>query len=236
MTVQRAVWLGILLLAAGNCRALVKDSPAVPPGPVVAAAADDAASRSAAQQVAKDYRAAVNAKGLDGGIPYLHPDELVRFQKLLIPILDQERQAGRRNLLNATFGREAEMTDVRLAEPDDFMRRFVRVAAARLDEAQTRFDRVEVVGTVTEGEVLHVLLREVTDQGGTQTQRLVVVSLRPSGRDWKVLLGADIEAMVAGLQGRSVGRDPADRRAQPIPEAPAPQPAGDMPPAARPPR
>lgn len=221
MTMRRAVWFGVMVIVAGNCRALVKESPAVPGGPGPAAEAaevQDAAARLAAQQVAKDYLMAVNARGLDGGIPYLHPDELARFKKRLIPILEQERQAGRRNLLNATFGRDADMRDVRLAQPDDFMRRFARVAAARLNEAPLRFDSLEPVGTVAEGETLHVLVREVTGQGGGQTQRLVVVSLRRSGQDWKVLLGNDIEALAVSLQGRSAGRGQADRRAQPVPE------------------
>lgn len=241
MTMHRAVWLGVLVLAAGDGLAVVKESSALPPGPAaaatataIAAEAEDANARSAARAVATDYLMAVNAKGLDGGVPYLHPDELVRFKKRMIPILDQERQAGRRNLLNATFGRQAEMTDVRLADPADFMARFARVASARLDAAPTRFDRVEAIGALPEGEVLHMLVREITEQGGSQTQRLVVVSLKRSGKDWKVLFGNDLEALLAGFAAAPAGREPVDRRAQPLPEAAPLEPGGaGAPPAPR---
>jgi hypothetical protein len=207
----------MLLIAAGNCRALAAEPPQVPPSQAAPAAGAEAKD-AAAQQVAKDYLTGVNGAGLDGGIPFLHPDELARFKKLMLPILEQERQAGRRHLLNATFGRDAEMVDVRLVAPDDFMRRFARVASARLDQTPTRFDRVETIGTIAEGEVRHVLIREVAEKGGARTQRLVVVSLRLSDREWKVLLGSDIESLLDALQGRPAGGDPSDRRAHPVPE------------------
>jgi len=236
MSMQQAIWVGAMVLASTHCWALEQDASGGRAGQAPVAT-EDPAARSAAQQVALSYLQAVNAKGLDGGIAYLHPDELARFKALLMPILEQERKAGRRNLLNATFGRSVEMTEVRLAAPEEFVRRFSRVAAARLGEAPARFDRVEVVGSVSEGEVLHVLLRTSVDQGSNKTQRLAVVSARRSGGDWKVLLGGEVEAMVASLRGGPAGRDAMDRRAEPTPEAgPLESQGVEPPPPARPPR
>jgi len=64
MSVARVVWFGALLLGAGSCWALVNEAPSVTPTPVDTAAelvVQDAAVRAAAQQVATDYLAVLNA-------------------------------------------------------------------------------------------------------------------------------------------------------------------------------
>ena len=111
------------------------------------------------------YLTTTNAKGLAGGVVFLHPDDVNRFKKLMVPVLEAERDAGRRTLLNATFGREAQIMDARLADPGDFLTRFDKVAAARHGDAPTRFDTAAAIGVVTEGEQLHVLLRTLTGAG-----------------------------------------------------------------------
>lgn len=162
---------------------------------------------------------AVNTEGLAGGAPLLHPEDLVRFKKLMVPILEAERAAGRRTLLNATFGREAQLTDARIADPDDFFGRFARVVSARQIEAPTRFDTLVPIGSIPEGEQLHVLVRTLTGVGQAQIQRLVVVTLRRSGGDWKVSMTGGIDDVVASLRGRHQARKGPEGLAQPMIDA-----------------
>ena len=124
----------------------------------------------------------------------------------MVPILEAERDAGRRTLLNATFGREAQLTDARLADPDDFFGRFARVVSARQIEAPTRFDTLVPIGSIPEGEQLHVLVRTLAGTGQAQTQRLVVVTLRRSGGGWKVSMAGALDDLVASLRGRHQAR------------------------------
>jgi hypothetical protein len=162
---------------------------------------------------------AINTKGLAGGAPLLHPEDLVRFKKLMVPILEAERDAGRRTLLNATFGREAQLTDARIADPDDFFGRFARVVSARQIEAPTRFDTLVSIGSIPEGEQLHVLVRTLTGVGQAQIQRLAVVTLRRSGGGWKVSMTGGIDDLVASLRGRSQARKRPEGLAQPMIDA-----------------
>ena len=167
---------------------------------------------------------AVNAKGLSGGVPLLHPEDLVRFKKLMVPILEAERDAGRRTLLNATFGREAQLTDARIADPDDFFGRFARVVSARQTEAPTRFDTLAPIGSIPEAEQLHVLVRTLAGAGQAQTQRLVVVTLRRSGGDWKVSMAVGLDDLVASLRGGPQPRTGPEGLAQPVADAVPPAP------------
>ena len=197
MTMVSRKWLGLLLatMLSGPAWAGGPDAPApagaAPASPQATKPADDAAI-----QVALASLTTTNTKGLAGGVVFLHPDDINRFKKLMVPVLEAERGA---TLLNATFGREAQIMDARLADPADFLTRFDKVAAARQGDAPTRFDTAAPIGVVTEGEQLHVLLRTLT--GPTQTQRLVVVSLKRSGTDWKVTQTGELQALAASLRG-----------------------------------
>jgi len=226
MTMVSRCWLGLLLATslASPTWAREPEAPA-PAGPAPAAPQATQSTNDAAVQVALAYLTTTNAKGFAGGVAFLHPDDVNRFKNLVVPVLEAERDAGRRTLLNATFGREAQLMDARLAEPADFLTRFDKVVAARQGDAPTRFDTAAPIGAVPEGEQLHVLLRTLT--GPTQIPRLLVVTLKRSGTDWKVTQTAEFEALAASLRG---GPRP---KAEPM--APT-APAADASPAAAPER
>jgi hypothetical protein len=217
-------WLVGLVLAVSLHGPLWAQEPAAP-NPALDAPPDAQAPAAttpadpAAIQVAQAYLMAINARGMAGGVPLLHPEDLVSFKRLMVPILEAERDAGRRTLLNATFGREAQLTDARVADPDDFFGRFARVVSARQIEAPTRFDTLAPLGSIPEAEQLHVLFRTLTGVGQAQTQRLVVVTLRRSGGDWKVSLAVGIDDLVASLRGRSQARTGPESLAQPVTDA-----------------
>ncbi|MCU0834604.1 MAG: hypothetical protein MUC77_09225 [Chromatiaceae bacterium] len=145
------------------------------------------------EDVAARYLEAVRDRGFAAGADFLHPDEMARFQQLLVPVLESEQAAGGRALLNATFGRDATLLSARLADPADFLRRFARVMAVRAPDQPTGFDQLQILGTVNEGETIHVLARLRTALPDGPSDRLVVVSLRPFEDGWRVMLSPEIE-------------------------------------------
>lgn len=174
------------------------------------------------EQVAAEYLEAVRARGFAAQADFLLPEEAVRFRDMLIPVFEGEEAAGRRALLNATFGRGATLLTVRLAEPQEVVRRFARVMAVRMPDQPTGFDELRVLGTVVEEETVHVLARLRTLTGDAAQDRLEVVSLRPRGDHWGVLLSPNLEASLRGM--RDSGERP---RAEPqlVPEPPPEAPA-----------
>ena len=182
------------------------------PGPAVS----DADAKAAAQ-TASAYLNALRDGGFGAAPPLLHPQALERFKALVLPAFDAERARGTRNLLNATFGRDADYAAVSAADPAELMSRFARLISAREPDAAPQFSELTLVGVVREGERLHVLTR-LGAAGGPQ--RLEVVSLLPNGDGWKVLLDGRLEAIAGQLAGRfgAENRGSSAVRMGPIPE------------------
>jgi ketosteroid isomerase-like protein len=167
---------------------------------------------SAAEQVARAYLVALRAQGVAATADFMHPDDMARFRAMLLPAFEAEARAGRRALINATFGRGATLTDVRQAHPADFMRHCARVMAVRMPPQPTGFEDLTVLGSVAENDWTHVLVRTRSGSGETATERLVVVTLRPYDGTWKVALSGELED-AAG----SVGESLQGRRSRPLP-------------------
>ena len=68
--------------------------------------------------VAREYLIAVRERGFAAEAEFLHPDEMARFKAMLIPVFAAETESGGRALINATFGRDARMSDVRVSDTD----------------------------------------------------------------------------------------------------------------------
>ena len=184
-----------------------------------------ALAQERAEDVAARYLEAVRDRGFAAGADFLHPDEMARFQALLIPVLEAEQAAGGRSLLNATFGREATLLSARLADPADFLRRFARVMAVRAPDQPTGFDELQFLGSVPEAETVHVLLRLRTAPPAGPRERLVVVSLRPTADGWRVLLDPEIEQAARAMgEVPQTGRQRPRARQEPAPLPPEPTP------------
>jgi hypothetical protein len=175
--------------------------------PLAAPAAPDPAL---AYETAREYLNAVRAEGFAAQARFMHPEELARFQKMLLPAFEANQAEGSRVLLNATFGRESSLTDARLAEPADFMSRFVRVMAVRMPDQPIGFDALEVLGGVGEGVRMHVLIRLRTGAGDASVETLEVVSLMPEGDEWRLMLSPQLESAARSM-------NPSGQPIRPIP-------------------
>jgi hypothetical protein len=164
-----------------------------------------------AREVVREYLEAIRAEGFSAQARFLHPEELVRFQQILMPVYEANEAAGSRVLLNATFGREASLLDARLADPADFMRRFARVMAVRMPDQPVGFEELEVLGMVEEGPRMHVLVRLRTGSEEAAFESLEVVSLLPDGEAWRVMLSPELEAAARSMDTRGQGARPAPR-------------------------
>lgn len=178
----------------------------------------DALSPEAAKQVTETYYAALGQQGFGGAVGLLHPQEIERFRSMVMPGFERERAAGRRTLINATFGRDADLTRVRMADSTDFMRRFARLAAARSRDLPVGYDQVVVLGSVEEGDMLHMVSRIETGRGASASQRLEVLSLKPYKGKWRVMLNSGFEEMARSLGGQR-GQSRHSPRVLPVPEA-----------------
>jgi hypothetical protein len=203
------------------------------PSPAVTASGPtvvDAATTKAAILVAMAYLNALNEQGIAAAPAYLHPAAMARFKALVMPALKDEQVRGHRNLLNATFGRDAGYDSAAAADPREFLTRFARLIAVREPDAVPRFTSLTPIGVVHEGAQLHVLVRlglggpgpvgSATPADASPSERIEVVSLLPQGKDWKVLLDGRLQELGRNLGGRrrAAERPGALSRMEPLPE------------------
>ena len=178
----------------------------------------DELSPEAAKQVTETYYAALGQQGFAGVVDLLHPQEIERFRSMVMPGFERERAAGRRTLINATFGRNADLTQVRLADSADFVRRFARLASARSRDLPVGYDQVVVLGSVEEGDMLLMVSRIETGRGADASQRLEVLSLKPYNGQWRVMLDSRFEEMARSLGGGRGQQSRQPPRVLPVPE------------------
>jgi hypothetical protein len=217
-----------------------------PPPPAVTASGStvmDAATVKAAILVATAYLNALNERGIAAAPAYLHPAAMARFKALVMPGLKDEQVRGHRNLLNATFGRDAGYASAAAADPTEFLTRFARLIAVREPDAVPRFTSLTPIGVVREGEQLHVLVRlglggpgpvgSITPVDVPTSERIEVISLLPQGKDWKVLLDGRLQELGRTLGGRRRAdeRPGALPRMEPLPEGLPPAPVEPQEPA-----
>jgi hypothetical protein len=184
MSVMRQAWIVLVALV------LLLGRPAWP------------APTATPESVAQAYFAALQQQGLSNAAEFMHPDELAKFKAMLLPVVAAEDAAGRHDLREAMFGANASMGDAESSSPGDFMRAFMRFVAARTKDAKPHFDKIDVLGTIREGEIVHVLTRLQVGAGDLSIQQMEVISLKPSGDEWKLMLTGQMEGLAKSLRAR----------------------------------
>ena len=147
------------------------------------------------ESVARAYIAAINANGMEAGADFFHPDEQKRLKDMLQPVYDaipeDDPAHGMGNVL-------------RKMQADEFARRMMRLSEAQLDGARVVVDRLDILGSVAEGETVHLVARTNFTIGAVSFSKLQVISLKPYQDGWKLMLSGDIEGMVQGMQLRGM--------------------------------
>jgi hypothetical protein len=227
----RFFFIGGMLAAVSFTLVAETAQPTVPPAPAEGATQPPAQELKpgSPEWVAREYLTAVRKRGFSAEAEFLHPEEIARFKSLLVPVFEAESEVGGRALMNATFGRDARMSEIRSADPADFLRRFSRIMAVRLPDQPTDYDRLWVLGSVKEKERVHVLVRLSSAAQADTGERLEVVSLLPLAEGWKLMLSPKLESAARAMNRSGIRERPAPLLAPRLeppatlsPEPPAP--------------
>lgn len=173
----------------------------------VAAGRVSAAAPVAPEAIARAYFSTLKERGLASVAEFMHPDELLRFKTMMLPFFQAEAEAGKHDLLAGLFGAKATLADVENASPSAFMRKFLAPMAQQMSEAGAGFDRVEIVGSVREGELAHVVARIHVGVGEMAVTQMDVISLKPMEGSWGLMLTGQMEGLARALRGAGKGGD-----------------------------
>ena len=159
-----------------------------------------AANASSPEEVTKEYFAAIQQHGMSTAVEYMHPEELAKFQEMVLPIFALEEESGQAELRTKMFGRTATVESVANARPHDFMKRFLLFfAEATHTLGGIDFDEIEVLGSVPEGEVVHVVARTSVGVGEIRASGMEVISWKRHGSGWKALLSGEMQGLAQGM-------------------------------------
>ncbi|GAB1264058.1 hypothetical protein NBRC116493_09090 [Aurantivibrio infirmus] len=150
--------------------------------------------------LAKQYFEALQDEGLPATVEFMHPDALKRFKEMLVPVFEVESESGQRQLLDMTFGASASITDVKNSEPKQFFSSFMNLVAAQMGDTKLSFGKLEVLGTIAEGEQRHVLTRITVGADDVAATSMEIVSFLPYEDSWAMQLSGDIEGLANSMR------------------------------------
>lgn len=173
--------LAFALTISPNCRSANMDTP---------------------EAVERAYSEAVRSEGITAIPDYIHPDELERFQKMLVPVFAGDTPRAK-NLRGAFFGGSATPDSIKATSPKEFLRAFMEFVEGPMRAPSVNIAESEILGSVKEGEVVHLVTRDTIGTGPRQITQLRVVSLKPYRNSWRLLLSDKFEGMARSLQAQA---------------------------------
>jgi len=155
------------------------------------------------EQVCEQYLAAVKERGMVAVPEFIHPEELIRFKDMLMPLFREGGPPNSKELVHGFFGESATYESVAAMAPIDFMRAFMGVADAQLKKLNISVGKTEILGSVNEGTTVHLLTRATAGTQDLQLTQMDVASLKPSGNTWRLLLSGRLEGMAQALKAQA---------------------------------
>ncbi|MEM9594087.1 MAG: hypothetical protein AAGD06_07480 [Acidobacteriota bacterium] len=168
----------------------------------------DAAALEGPEAAASAYFTSLQNEGMGSIVDHMHPEELGKFKAMLQPVFEAAARIGDRGILDMTFGPEATIEEVQGSSPAQFMASFMRIIEAQLGGQGLNFDEIEVLGTVPEGEVSHVLTRVKVGAAGVYMTKLEVISFRRDGDRWGMMLTGQMEGIAQALRANLPAEPP----------------------------
>jgi|GEM_PF-1563583 len=177
---------------------------------------------STPEEAVQAYFAAMRDGGLGATGRLLHPEALARFREILIPLVDLKDSAGGNPVMAVFFGADATIESVRAKTPLEFYTAFMTVASVMSGMSLVNLGDFEIVGSVAEGDMVHVLVRGQASAGPITAGGMEVASLKRYGEGWKILLSKNIEGLAEAL--RQLG----NKKQDDLPDNPAEKSGDDI--------
>jgi hypothetical protein len=121
--------------------------------------------------------------------------EVQRVRDKVLLAAEREAESGRKQVRNALFGAGPSLDDVRRMTPENLLLAIL----ARVPSRPVVYDKFKALGSVKEDEKLHVVVRASLEKVERIKRRSIVqvVTLLPSGKEWRAAIPSSIEAYIA---------------------------------------
>lgn len=139
----------------------------------------------------------------------MHPEALREFRSTMSALLDAASRAKQSSQVLPLFDGAKRIEDLKKLDDLAFFVSFMQGAMKVNPETKEALAKmkVQVLGHLPEGKTTeHVVYRTTFPGTGPGLESVKVISLRKDGETWGLLLGGDVEAIIASLKQRLKGR------------------------------
>lgn len=170
-----------------------------------AAASVPAAAGESPEAFMQRYVDAIRSDGVSAAADFVHPDEAERFRAMLAPLFAAMPEPQADAMAQTFFGGKADAAKVAAMPAGDFMRAFLRFVEQQAMGAGPGKGGIEIrqfdmLGSVPEGDVRHFVTRGTVAAGPITMTKMEVVSIRPDGDGWGMLLSGELDGMAQAIK------------------------------------
>ncbi|MFO1468765.1 MAG: hypothetical protein U1F35_20350 [Steroidobacteraceae bacterium] len=134
------------------------------------------------------------AGGPSAAVILYEPAEVQRLRDKVLLAAQRESESGRKQIRAALFGAGPSLDDVQRMTPENLLLAIL----AKLPARTAKYDEFKALGSVKEGEMLHIVVRASLTKVERLKRRTIVqvVTLLPSGKEWRAAIPSGIESYV----------------------------------------
>jgi hypothetical protein len=163
-------------------------------------ARSQANAASTPESVLRGYTDALKAADWQAAARHMHPEALATFQRLFNAIVTADSTG---KMARDMFGL-AEDQSFESITPEIAFEKVMNmlVTASPLMSEMLKSATATPLGTVREGDVVHVLYRSQMKAQGSTVSKVEVLSTKRDGDNWRALLRGDMESALTALLSR----------------------------------
>jgi hypothetical protein len=156
------------------------------------------------EETVRIYFDKIKAEGMGSVAKLTHPDELVKFQQMMAPVVELALQEAEGRRMFGQFSDPADETKPRKLTPEEFMSVFLQwVESVQPQISQAlKGSSIDIIGHVKEGEVSHVVTRFRTKMQGLEIEKMSVISTKDHNGVALMTLSGEIKQMAEVLRAR----------------------------------
>ena len=156
------------------------------------------AAEETPQQVVEQYHRDYLGNGWVALSKYLHPEELARAQQAFLAGIP-DNDTSRRSLAEL-YGSDVTLAKLREATPEQFVHPILVAMQASLERANLKVTDLQILGTVEEGELRHVVYRWRSETPQLKMSQVEVRTLRQYRGAWRLLLPMNLQTSLSSVQ------------------------------------
>lgn len=181
--------------------------PAVADEPVKTSSADAvveaAPTETGPEATFQQFMAAMREGDFEAFSKLMHPEALATFHETFSGLaeLDDSGEA-----LGTFFGVES-FEELEALSPEESFESLMKALTEMTSGMKAMFEtaRAKVLGSVPEGDTIHVVYRMTMNIEGTSISKIAVAPFKKNGDEWRALLTGDMEGIIQAIQAQSGG-------------------------------